>query len=207
MLDNLGYYENIYYFKEEGRVNISKTVELSIRKAKEESIRKILVFTSDGEGALELKKQINEELIDVIAVSFPNKMPFFHKEDDGGIKEIYPETSNEGVKKKLMEKNIKLVQGTMPFEAIIVPGARDSKIRAIKETLTLFSGGLKLCVQAVLMTTDSGVVEPGEKVIAMSADTSIITYGSNSAFLFHPLKGLHISKIICKPINLNISKQ
>lgn len=79
-------------------------------------------------------------------------------------------------------------------------------MKAIKETLGLVSGGLHLCVQAVLMATDSGVVMPGEKVIAMSADTSIITFGTNSTFLFHPSRGLNIHKIICKPLNFSISR-
>jgi len=182
-------------------MNISKTVELSIKKAREEGIDKILVFTADGEGPFELRKQLgNNEDIDIIAVSFPNLMPFFQKETDGDIKEFFPKTSYDEHKEKFQNENIKLVQGVMPFEEVIIPGANDTKLKAIKESLNLFSGGLKLCVQAALMATDSGAIKPGEEIISMSADTSIITNGANSRFLFHPTKGLKINKIICKPL-------
>jgi len=199
-LGEIGSYEQIFYFNEEGKVNFSKTAELSIQKAIEEGIKKILVFTSGGKGALELKERVGGEDIHVIAVSFPNLMPFFEKEEDGGVREFYPDTSFDEVKTKLENNNIQLVQGAMPFEDVIVPGARDAKMRAMKEALNLVSGGLKLCVQAVLMATDNGAIKPGENVVAMSADTSILTIGSNSTFLFHPSKGLQIGKIICKPM-------
>ena len=200
-MDELGYHDKIFYFKEEGKMNISKTAELSIRKAKEEGISKILVFTGDGEGPLELRKQLgNEKQVNIIAVTFPNLMPFFQKEGNGEIKEFFPKTSYTELKEVFNSKNIKLVQGVMPFEDVVIPGARDSKVMTIKEALGLFSGGLKLCVQASLMATDSGAIKPGEKVISMSADTSIITNGANSNFLFHPIRGLKINKVICKPL-------
>lgn len=199
--NHLGYNDSIFYFNEEGKQNISKTAELSIAKAVEEGIKKILVFTGDGEGPKELKKQLEDGGVNlqIIAVSFPNLMPLFEKKEDGAIKEFFPKTSEEEMKEYLRQNNIELVQAAMPFEDVVIPGARDSKMRAIKGTLDLLSGGLKLCIQAVLMATDAGAIKPDERIISMSADTSIVTHGSNSRLLFHPTNGLHVDKIICKP--------
>jgi uncharacterized protein len=197
--------KEITYFKETGKINTDDTIKLSIARAKELNIKKILVFTADGIAPLNMVNYLQGSDIKIYAVSFPNQLPFYRKEEDQVI-EFFAKTSEEDVKKKLEENNITLIQGVMPFEEIVIPGAPDSRGTIIKETLSLISGGLNLCIQAVIMATDSGHVLPGEDVISMSADTSIIVNGVNSRYLFHPLKGLQIKEIICKPLNLSITR-
>jgi len=85
----------------------------------------------------------------------------------------------------------------MPFQSIIIPGVADAKLEGIQHALKL--GGFNLCVQAILMATDSGELEPGEAVLSMSADTAIIATGTQTKFLFHPIEGMDIREIICKP--------
>jgi uncharacterized protein len=197
--------KEITYFKETGKINTDDTIKLSIARAKESNIKKILVFTADGIAPLNMVNYLQGSDIKIYAVSFPNQLPFYRKEEDQ-VMEFFAKTSEEDVKKKLEENNITLIQGVMPFEEIVIPGSPDSRGTIIKETLSLISGGLNLCIQAVIMATDSGHVLPGEDVISMSADTSIIVNGVNSRYLFHPLKGLQIKEIICKPLNLSITR-
>jgi len=191
--------KNVFYFKEEGKINTPKVIDLTLKKAGELDINKILVFTSDGETAFNLREKDKD--IDIIAVSFPAnqeiRLPDSKNRDD--FKYIIPKTSNEEIKKKLAEKNINLVLSKMPFGDIIIPGTRDTKNLAIRSSLSLISKGLSLCVQAILMATDSGAINPGEEVIAISADTGIVATASNSSFLFHPNKGLSIIELFCKP--------
>ena len=192
----LGEEKNIYYFNEEGQKNTNKVLELVLKKAQELTINKIIIFTSNGDTAFELRK-LNEE-IEIIAVSFPYKQEFNVKDKNGENKKVIPETSKRKVRKKLFDNNIELVQGTMPFNEIIIPGTKEIKKSTIVHTLSLISRGLSFCVQSVLMATDAGVVEKGEDVIAMSADTAVVVNSANSQWLFHPVKGLQIKEIICK---------
>jgi len=191
--------KKIFYFDEEGKVNTPKVIDLALKKAEELDINIILVFTSDGETAFNLREKNND--IDIIAVSFPANQEI-HVPDSKNkdkFKNIIPKTSNNEIKKRFEEKNICLVLSNMPFDDLIIPGTRDTKKVAIKNSFSLISRGLSLCVQAVLMATDSGALNPGEEVIAISADTGIVAAASNSSYLFHPNKGLSINEIFCKP--------
>jgi len=193
---NLGEEKNIYYFNEEGQKNTGKVLELVLKRAEELSINKIIIFTSNGDTALKLR-EINKE-VEVIAVSFPYNQEFNVKDKEGKRQKVIPKTSKSKVQEKLFKNDIQLVQGTMPLSEIIIPGTREVKKSTILNTLSLISGGLSFCVQSVLMATDSGLLEKGEDVIAMSADTALVANSANTQWLFHPVDGLEIKEIICK---------
>ena len=121
----LGEEKSIYYFNEEGQKNTNKVLELVLKKAQELAINKIIIFTSNGDTAFELRR-FNKE-IEIIAVSFPYKQEFNVKDKNGENKKVIPETSKKKVREKLFDNNIELVQGTMPFNEIIIPGTREIK--------------------------------------------------------------------------------
>jgi hypothetical protein len=195
-----GFSSSIFYYNTEGRQNINTTVELSIKRAKELNIKALIVFTANGEGALIAKKMLKKDTsIRVMAATFPYKHPFFREDKDGNTIKFTAETSDPEVKNKLQRNKIDFIQGIMPFQEIVIPGSKDIRKQAINHTLSLFSSGLKLCVQGILMATDGGYVEPGDYVVSMSADTSIVARSSSSLLLFHPTQGLDICEIICKP--------
>ncbi len=101
-------------------------------------------------------------------------------------------------RKELESKGISVVQSTMPFQEVIIPEPA-TQADAIQATLGLISPGMHLCVQAVLMATDAGLVQQGEEVVSMCADTAIVATGALSHWMFHPEQGLEIREIICKP--------
>lgn len=205
MMD-LGESKSIFYFSNEGRINLEKTVELVINRAKELSIKHIIVFTANGDGAFLLKESLTDDnSINIYAATFPYKQAFMKRGEDGNETEIVPGTSNSKIRVALKKQKITLVQGVMPLQDIIIPGAVDVKTQAINYTLSLVSGGMKLCVQSILMATDGGHIEPGENVIAMSADTAIVATSCISTWLFHPQHGLEIHEIICKPNHFTIT--
>ena len=200
-----GIEKSIFYFKSEGKKNISKTVDLVIERAISLSIKNIIVFTSDGEGAFLIKDKLpTDSTIQIHAATFPYKQIFHDQQSDGSVKEFHAKTSDIDIKEKMKKNAINLIQGVMPLQDIILPGIRDVKTQSISYTLSLFSNGLKLCVQAILMATDGGHIEPKESVIAMSADTAIVARSSRTSWLFHPLEGLQINEIICKPSELTL---
>lgn len=201
-MERIGHESNIFYFNQEGAQNTDSTIDLVLERQKMLNINKILVFTKDGDTALKLRKK-NKDL-NVIAVSFPSKQEIYIPDEDNGTKKVEPATSREEVQQILAKNNIQLVLGTMPFNEIVIPGIKETKKQIIYHTLSLISGGLNLCIQAVCMATDNGKVSPQEKVIAMSADTAIVATASNTYWLFHPTKGLEVNELICKPKHLSI---
>lgn len=202
---SLGISKSIFYFHSEGKLNLPKTIELVIDRAKKNGIKHIIVFTADGEGAFKLKEMLGNSEINIYAATFPYKQVFRTKDSDGNIIDSFAGTSVQEVRKKLDESGVKLVQGVMPLQDIIIPNSKDVKNETIHYTLSLISGGLRLCIQAILMAVDGGHIEPGETVIAMSADTSIVARSSLSTWLFHPTEGLEINEIICKPSRLTVT--
>lgn len=196
----MGVSKQIFYFNSEGRTNLPKTVDLVIERAEESSIKNIIVFTANGEGAFLLKEKLGDNAsVKVHAATFPYKQVFFNEDSKGNVTENFAGTSLPEIREKIIASGINLIQGVMPLQDIIIPGAKDVKNQTINYTLSLLSGGLKLCVQAVLMAVDGGHIEPGEYVIAMSADTAIVARASLSTWLFHPSHGFEICEIICKP--------
>lgn len=201
-----GISKEIFYFLTEGRNNLPKTIELVIERSKQLQIKNIIVFTADGDGVLKLSEQLNNDKnIKIHAATFPYKHPFAVTDDNGNTTYKYAELSKKEVKEKLQNLGINIIQGVMPLQDIIIPGVKDIKTQTIHHTLSLISGGLRLCVQAVLMATDGGHIEPGEDVIAMSADTAIVAKSCRSSWLFHPNDGLEIREIICKPSTFTIT--
>lgn len=107
--------------------------------------------------------------------------------------------NDPNVRRQLVEANITIVQGTLPFEEILIPGASDLKTVAMRHALRLFGFGMELCIQAILMLCDAGYVEPREEVLSCSADTAILATASTSSLLFSPYEGMEIREVISKP--------
>lgn len=204
-MNGTGRESSIFYFESEDRSNLSKTLELVSRRVKETGIGKLLVFTRDGEVVFRAAKKLKR--VKVIGVTFPYKQRFTEISGNGTENESVPSTSTREVAERFAQEGIPLVRGTMPFQQIVIPYARDSKLEGITHALGLFGGGLSLCIQAILMATDAGEVEPGEEVASMSADTAITATGTLSKWLFHPVEGMEIREIICKPRALTISRR
>lgn len=194
-----------FYFTSEGKQNLGHTVNLVYKRLSELNIKKVLVFTSNGEGAFLIKEKLGKKRTKVIAVTFPYKKPFYIDGPDGSKKQVFANTSNKEFCEGFKKKGIHLVQGVMALQDIFVPGSGvyESKIQTINLTLSLISGGLKLCVEAILMATDAGLIEQGEEVIAFSADTAIVGTGCRKEWLFHTEHGLEVREIICKPRKLS----
>lgn len=167
------------------------------------NINKVLIFTSNGNTAIKLRKKNND--LEIIAVSFPYNQELMVNNSEGEKEKIVPKTSNLEVQKKLAKKNIQLLQGTMPFKDIVIPGTRETKKATIYHTLSLISGGMSFCVQSIVMASDAGMIETDEEIIAMSADTAIVATGANTQWIFHPNKGMEIREIICKPQKLSVT--
>jgi hypothetical protein len=106
------------------------------------------------------------------------------------------------------EQRVPIVRAHLPFDPIPANHRNHSilgqDITLIGNALGVFGGGMSLCVQAILMACDAGVVDEGEHVIALSADTSIL---ARSAPTTRFLTDFIVREIICKPLLLTISRK
>jgi len=184
------------YFETEGIANLDATIEAVLHRLAEGDIQKVVVFTGTGNGVLKLLPRAKG--FKICAASFAPNVP--HRAAGAGVE------SGE-VLQLLKENNVDLVHGNMPFEDIIVPDVRDPKIAAIEAAYDTLSGGLSLCVQAVIMCTEAGSVMPGEDVIAMCADTAVVVTGCHKPLMFSPFDGLEIREIVCKPRRLTLTRK
>lgn len=199
-MGNLGKSSQVYYFNSIGRGNVSKTIEVVAQKCKSSDIRKVFVFAATKQSVYELYENLKDLDCKVFAVSFPYKQEFIISKGDDQ-EEYIPETSQENVREEFRDNNIELIQGSMPFDEIVLPHINDAKIQTLTSTLGMISTGLVLCVQAIIMGCDGGYAEPGKDVIAMSADTAIVATACQKRWLFHPEKGMKIKEILCKPLS------
>lgn len=181
--------KTITYFEEEGKVNLDETMEIVASALKDNPDYKCAIFSSSGEGPrklVELDPSLKERLI---AISFPMMLD---REEEKRMNEIFA----------LKDEGFETILAKPPFRDIMLPRNEDPLHRGIKETLNLFSGGMALCVQAVLMARDAHLLKDSELVIAAAADTAIIATAAMSELLFYPPLGMEIQEILCKPRKL-----
>lgn len=180
--------------------NLDEIMDSSIEYAMNESINKILIFSKNGNSAIKLKHMLQEKSnsISVIAVLFPANERLFERDEDGKVNEIIPNSLDKNTMSNLKSLSIQPVYGTLPLENVIVPGASNNIYSTIKQALSLFSPGLQLAVQGVLMATDQGFLKDNERVVSIVSDIAIDVNSANSRLMFHPEYGLSINHIVAQ---------
>jgi hypothetical protein len=190
----------IRYFPDEGRHHRAATLRACRARLRGGDIRHFVIFTLDGKAGLEASKVLGKLPVKIIAISFPP--------ENVTSRDVPAGTFQIGIlgdiATRLQKAGITIVQGTMPLREILIPGDKDVKIEAIRRTLGLMSGGLDLCVEAVLMACDAGHVDIGEIVLACSADTAIVARASRTTAL---LVSFEIQEVLCKPRLLTTTKK
>lgn len=180
--------------------NFKKNIEYCL----ENGIKKILMFIKEEENIIKLNNVLrsyeNAQDIQLIGVSFPanEKMYIYNKETER-TESIIPKASDGNkIKKKLADRNITLITSTLPFEGIVVPGDNFNPYKIIEKTFNIVNISLSALVQSILVATDNGVVNPGEKVLSMNLTTALYANGTNTRYLFHPKYGFKVNEILNK---------
>jgi uncharacterized protein len=182
------------YFLTEGKANLQECLRLTFDHAVRSGTRKIVVFTGNGDGLeLACKKYLNQPdfpPIQLIGVSLPA----------GSAPQQALHISEE--RQRLFEQyKIPVVRAAFPFDDVSLPNGKTRSL--VHRALEFFGGGMALCINAVVIACDAGFVSPGEHVIAMSADTSILVKASPSSKMF---AALAVREIICKSLIQDITK-
>lgn len=178
--------EKIVYFEEPGAGNTDKTLNVAIERAKDRGINKIVLASTTGETAHLAAKRLAGTGITMVVI--PHQYGF-------GKGQRFP---SELV--KTLEKQGHSVHfATHLFHTENLYGLATPRAMAV--LLRTFSQGIKVCYEIVMMAVDGGHVAVGEKVIVIAgsgggADTAIIALAASS----RDLPNLHITEIICKPL-------
>jgi hypothetical protein len=181
----------------EGKENLDECIRLSFSAAIVHKISKLVFFTGVGDG---VKIAIQQYLskpeyngISIIAVSFPSgRVP-------ASVSEVDLETFRSA--------NVPLVRAHLPFDPMhgtFHERGVGQGLSLLGSVLEVFSGSMSLCVQAALMACDAGVISPGEHVIALTSDTSVLIRACPTCKF---LTDLIVREVFCKPVILTISKK
>ena len=178
--------EKIVYFEEPGIENTEVTLRLAIERAKARNIQKIVLASTRGDTARLAAKLWAADEVKMIVV--PHQYNFMT------LRQRFPAE----LVRELEKQGHAVHFGTMLFHTENLYGMNTPRIMA--NLLRTFCQGMKVCIEIILMATDGGQLEIGEKVIAVTgtgrgADTAVVAIASSST----RLSELHITEIICKP--------
>jgi len=178
--------EKITYFETPGRDNTEDTLRLAAERARDRGISKIVLASTRGDTARLAIERFAGTNIKMVVV--PHQYGF--DETPRFPAELIPE---------LEQKGHCFQSGTMLFHTDVFYGVRTPSVMAT--ILRTFCQGIKVCFEIILIAVDGGRVAPGEKVIAVAgtgrgADTAVVAIAASSS----KLSDLHITEIICKPL-------
>jgi hypothetical protein len=178
--------EKIVYFEEPGVGNTEETLRLAIERAKARGIKKIVLASTRGDTARLATERLTGTGITMVVI--PHQYGY-------GQTQRFP---SELV--RILEQQGHSVHfGTMLFHTDNLYNMKTPTVMAT--LLRTFSQGMKVCVEMTLMAVDGGRVAPGEQIIVVAgtgrgADTAVVILAASS----WDLTNLHITEIICKPL-------
>jgi uncharacterized protein len=178
--------EKIIYFEKPGQQNTRTTLELALERARARGVSKVVLASTTGETALIAADIFSGSGIKLIIV--PHQYGFRAGQRFPGA-----------LVTDLEEKGHRVYFGTMLFHTDDLYGTKIPSIMAM--LLRTFCQGIKVVHEILLMTTNGGCVEAGEKVVVVAgtgrgADTAVVAIAAASSRLHE----LHITEIICKPL-------
>lgn len=209
-------------FEKPGPANTDEVVEIS--KVASSRVDFIVVASVTGTSAVKIAEKIRNKKI--VCATCPQGMYWQVNEMKDDLFEEIPELrmrrdewTKKGLEKvpmnvteenrlKLETLGVEIVRGTIPLFgptfSMRLHLHKTTSLDIIAKTLELISTGTLVCMEAVLMATDSGAIPEGKHILAcagteMGLDTAWILRSCASANLFHPFKGFRFIELLAKP--------
>lgn len=185
--------KEICYFEEKGKKNTEETLQLVKKRVKELGIKNVVVATNHGYTGLKAAQAMKDLDVNIIAVtiSYGNK--------DQGM------TITQQERRKLEDEGVNVLTCLHALSANVDRAftkkfGGKSFAEVVAQTFYLFSQGMKVCVEIVLMAADAGLIDVDEEVIVIGGTRS----GADTAVVVKPsypkkLLDLRVLEIICKP--------
>ncbi len=198
------------YFSEEGRSNMAACIDYALEFAEKEQISSAVIFTATGEGPVyAVQKLIDPSYSEVKLIAVTPPMGKLYRENPSNPDSAVFRVGilNQSRRTILESSGVSIISAHLPFKGILVGTQSVSEWSKVSETLEIFGGGLSLCIQSVLLACDSGEIEPGQRVVAISADTAISVLASRTEAFLAARNGLLLEHIICRPLRYDITKK
>jgi uncharacterized protein len=178
--------EQIVYFEKAGKNNTAAVLKLVKERARTRSISRVVLASTRGDTARAAAESFQGTDLNMVVI--PWQYGF-------GEKQPFP----PGLATELQGKGHRVHFGTMLFHTDGLYGTETPRVMA--NLLRIFGQGTKVCVEIIMMATDGGCIEPGEKVIAVAgsgagADTAVVATAAPST----KMSALRIHEILCKPL-------
>ncbi len=178
--------EKIVYFETGGRDNTEETLKLAIERARARGVKKMVVASTWGDTARQAAGMLEGTGIRMVVV--PHQPGF-----------VTGESFPDEVVAELEGRGHAVYFGTMIFHTERF--YRNETSHAMADLLRTFCQGMKVCIEIVLMAADGGKIAAGEPVVAVAgtgrgADTAVVAIAATT----HHIADLHITEIICKPL-------
>jgi len=176
----------IVYFEDIKPENTEAVFRLVQERLKGSGIKKLVIASTTGSTAQKAMDFFKDSGIKLVIV--PHQFDFY-KETNAFPQELV---------KKLRESGHEVHFSTMLFHTDNFYGSNIGTTMA--NLLRCFCQGVKVCFEIVLMATDGGHIESGEKVIAIAgtgrgSDTALVMQAASTQHM----KNLKVNEIICKP--------
>jgi len=204
MSDSLGELKNVFYFDVCGQINTEKTLKLAIKRANELNIKKLIVASETGLTALKAVEMLRGSGINLLVVTSAAGT----KVENTVIGDLRIGIPDREIWNQLEMGGAKIVRATDPLYnvgAALEHRGVPTLATLVRMCLRMISSGTAVCVTAVLMATDNGVLTEGEEVVAVAGswvglDTALVVRAANSVNLLKR-GAMQIKEIICKPRN------
>jgi hypothetical protein len=178
--------EKIVYFEKAGVINTEETLRLAVERAQARGIKKMVIASTRGDTAKLAAERLAGTGITLTVI--PHQY-------SAGREQRFPLELKESLEKEGHHVHF----ATSLFATENLYGSPIPRVMAF--LLRTFSQGMKVCVEMILIAADGGFVAGGEQVIAIAgsgrgADTAVVAIAASS----RNLPDLHITEIICKPL-------
>ena len=180
------------YFTRPGEENTKAALEAAARRARELSIKTVLVASCSGKTALAARNIIGGD-VRIVAVTHVT----------GFVRPNHQELT-EKRRRELEEKGITVLTCQHAFGGVGRGVRKKLATYQVDEimafTLRTFGQGAKVAVEIALMAADAGLVRTDEDIISLGGtsqgvDAALVIQPANSADFFD----LKVKEVICKP--------
>jgi len=180
-----------FYFKDSGRQNTRRTLEIAAKRAEELHVRNIVVATTSGETGLEAVRL------------FPSKNLVIVTHSTGFLRPDFQELK-PGLRKKLEKTGAKILISQHAFGGVGRAVRKKLGTYELEEivayTLRIFGEGAKVAVEISVMAADAGLISTREPCISIGgtsrgADTALLLWPAHAQNFFD----LRIMEILAKP--------
>jgi hypothetical protein len=178
--------EKIVYFEAGGKENTAETLRLAKERAQARGIGKVVLASTRGDTARAALDAFAGSGVQMVVVPWQ----FGMADENPFPSDLVPQIEAKGHRVHF---------GTMLFHTDDFYGTKAPK--AMANILRTLCQGIKVCVEITLMACNGGLVQSGEKVIAVAgtgkgADTAVVALAAPTM----KLSSMRIQEIICKPL-------